>query len=360
MKVLDQSPQAGRSGAVEKIVPTVVRAARRERLDFTPVWFMRQAGRSLPEYRAIRERHDIISICRSPDLGLEVSLQPVNRLGVDAAVLFADIMLPVMFGLGIDVRLVENVGPVIDAPVREPSDLARLKAIPAEEAVPFVLETVRRLRQALPPERAVIGFAGGPFTLAGYAIEGRPSRDFLLTKALMHGSPELWQGLMERLTAMVIDYLRAQARAGADIVQVFDSWVGCLSPQDYRTLVYPYMVTIFEALHADRIPAIHFGTGTAGLLPAMRAAGGDVMGLDWRVDLVASWEVVIGPDRGVQGNLDPALLLGPWQPAEDETRRILRSVNSRPGHIFNLGHGVLPQTPVENLQRLVELVHTGA
>jgi uroporphyrinogen decarboxylase len=360
MKVLDQSPQAGRGGAAEKIVPTVVRAARREPLDFTPVWFMRQAGRSLPEYRAIRERYDILGICQSPDLGVEVSLQPVKRLGVDAAVLFADIMLPVIFGLGVDVRLVENVGPVVDGPVREAADLARLKAIPAEVAVPFVLETVRRLRRVLAPDRAVIGFAGGPFTLAGYLIEGRPSRDFLLTKTVMHGSPDIWHELMERLTAMVIDYLRAQARAGADIVQVFDSWVGSLSPQDYRTQVYPYMVTIFDALHADRIPAIHFGTGTAGLLPAMRAAGGDVIGLDWRVDLVASWEVVIGPDRGVQGNLDPALLLGPWQPAEDETRRILRTVSRRPGHIFNLGHGVLPETPVENLQRLVELVHSGA
>lgn len=357
MTVVGTSLQLGRDQAVEKIVPAVVRAARREPLEVTPVWFMRQAGRSLPEYRAIRERHDILGICRSPELCLEVTLQPVRRLGVDAAVLFADIMLPVMFGLGVEVRLVENVGPVVDDPIREWADLGRLGALPAEEAVPFVLETVRLLRRALEPERAVIGFAGGPFTLAGYLIEGRPSRDFLVTKGLMHGSPDVWHGLMDRLTAMVIGYLRAQARAGADVVQLFDSWVGCLSPHDYRASVYPYVETIFAALRADGIPAIHFGTGTAGILPAMVAAGGDVIGLDWRVDLRQTWDAVIGRGRGVQGNLDPALLLGPWPPVAEETRRILDGVDHQSGHIFNLGHGVLPDTPVAHLQRLVELVH---
>jgi uroporphyrinogen decarboxylase len=357
MKVLDPSPPAGRDGAVDKPVPSLVRAARREPLAATPVWFMRQAGRSLPEYRAIRERYDILAICQSPELCLEVTLQPVRRLGVDAAVLFADIMLPVMFGLGVDVRLVENVGPVVDAPIREPADLRRLRAPPPEQSVPFVLETIRLLRRALEAERAVIGFAGAPFTLAGYLIEGRPSRDFLITKGLMRGSPDLWHGLMDRLTEMVIDYLRAQARAGADVLQVFDSWVGCLSPDDYQVHVYPYMLRIFDALRADGIPAIHFGTGTAGILPAMVAAGGDVIGLDWRVDLVQTWEQVIGPRRAVQGNLDPSMLLGPWPVVEQGARRILDGVNHRPGHIFNLGHGVLPETPVEHLQRLVELIH---
>ncbi|TMD09344.1 MAG: uroporphyrinogen decarboxylase [Chloroflexi bacterium] len=357
MKVLDSSRPAGREGAVEKPLPWVVRAAHREPLAATPVWFMRQAGRSLPEYRAIRERYDILAICQSSELCLEVTLQPVRRLGVDAAVLFADIMLPVMFGLGVGVRLVENVGPVVDVPIREAADLRRLRALPAEEAVPFVLETIRLLRRALEPERAVIGFAGAPFTLAGYLIEGRPSRDFLITKGLMRGSPDLWRGLMDRLTAMAIDYLRAQAGAGADIVQLFDSWVGCLSPHDYQAHVYPYTERIFDALRADGIPAIHFGTGTAGILPAMVAAGGDVIGLDWRVDLVQTWEQVIGPMRGVQGNLDPAVLLSPFAVVEQEARRILDGVNHRPGHIFNLGHGVLPETPVEHLQRLVELVH---
>jgi uroporphyrinogen decarboxylase len=357
MKVLDSSPPAGREGAVEKLVPSMVRAARREPLPITPVWFMRQAGRSLPEYRAIRDRYDILAICQSPELCLEVTLQPVRRLGVDGAVLFADIMLPVMFGLGIEVRLVENVGPVVDAPIREAADLRRLRAVPAEQSVPFVLETIRLLRRALEPERAVIGFAGAPFTLAGYLIEARPSRDFLITKGLMRGSPELWHGLMDRLTAMVIDYLRAQALAGADILQLFDSWVGCLSPHEYQVNVYPYMQRIFDAVRAEGIPAIHFGTGTAGILPAMVAAGGDVIGIDWRVDLVQTWEQVIGPSRAVQGNLDPSVLLSPFAVVEHEARRILDGVNHRPGHIFNLGHGVLPETPVENLQRLVELVH---
>jgi uroporphyrinogen decarboxylase len=245
----------------------------------------------------------------------------------------------------------------VDAPIREPADLRRLRAVPAEQSVPFVLETIRLLRRALEPERAVIGFAGAPFTLAGYLIEGRPSRDFLITKGLMRGSPDLWHGLMDRLTAMVIDYLRAQARAGADILQLFDSWVGCLSPDDYRAGVYPYVERIFDELRAEGIPAIHFGTGSAGILPAMVAAGGDVIGLDWRLDLLRTWEQVIGPTRGVQGNLDPSVLLSPWPVVEQETRRILEGVNHRPGHIFNLGHGVLPQTPVEHLQRLVELVH---
>jgi uroporphyrinogen decarboxylase len=357
MKVLDSNPPAGREGAVEKPLPALVRAARREPLAITPVWFMRQAGRSLPEYRAIRERYDILAICQAPELCLEVTLQPVRRLGVDAAVLFADIMLPVMSGLGIEVRLVENVGPVVDAPIRKAADLRRLRAVPAEQSVPFVLETIRLLRRALEPERAVIGFAGAPFTLAGYLIEGRPSRDFLITKGLMRGSPELWHGLMDRLTAMVIDYLRAQALAGADILQLFDSWVGCLSPHDYQVNVYPYMQRIFDAVRAEGIPAIHFGTGTAGILPAMVAAGGDVIGIDWRVDLVQTWEQVIGPMRAVQGNLDPSVLLSPFAVVEQETQRILDGVNHRPGHIFNLGHGVLPETPVENLQRLVELVH---
>ena len=357
MKVLDSSPPAGRDGAVEKPLPSLVRAARREPLAATPVWFMRQAGRSLPEYRAIRERYDLLAICQSPELCLEVTLQPVRRLGVDAAVLFADIMLPVMFGLGVEVRLVENIGPVVDAPIRDAADLRRLRALPAEQSVPFVLETIRLLRRALAPERAVIGFAGAPFTLAGYLIEGRPSRDFLVAKGLMHGSPDLWHGLMDQLTAMVIDYLRAQARAGADILQLFDSWAGCLSPHDYRVGVFPYVERIFDSLRAEGIPAIHFGTGTAGILPAMVAAGGDVIGLDWRVDLVQTWEQVIGSGRGVQGNLDPSVLLSPWPVVEQVTRGILDGVHHRPGHIFNLGHGVLPETPVEQLQRLVELVH---
>jgi uroporphyrinogen decarboxylase len=335
----------------------VLRAARRETVERTPVWFMRQAGRSLPEYRAIREKHDLLSIVAEPELAAEVTLQPVRRLGVDAAVLFADIMLPVIHGLGVPVRLVESVGPVIDQPVRQRSDIERLRSVPAQEGAAFVLEAIRLVRRELGPEQAVIGFSGAPFTLAGYLIEGKPSREFVRTKTMMYSEPHLWDALMERLTVMVLDYLRAQLAAGADLVQVFDSWVGCLSPQDYDRYVFPYMKRIFDPLRGSAT-TIHFGTGTASLLPAMRDAGGDVIGLDWRVELGAAWRE-IGFDRGVQGNLDPAALLGPWPLIEDRTRSILEAADGRPGHIFNLGHGVLPTTPVENLQRLVELVHGG-
>jgi len=318
---------------------------------------MRQAGRALPEYRKVRERHDLLSICRDPELCAEVTLQPVRRLGVDGAVLFADIMLPVIWGLGIDVELVEDLGPVVSDPIRSATDLERLRAVPAEASVPFVMETIRIVRQALTREQAVIGFAGAPFTLASYLIEGKPSRDFLKTKALMYSAPGLWSGLMERLSTMVLDYLLAQARAGADIVQLFDSWVGCLSPEDYRTYVLPYVSTIFQSLANGGLPTVHFGTSTAGLMRLMRKAGGDVLGLDWRVDLGVAWEE-IGYDRGVQGNLDPAALLGPWDVVEREAHAVLDAAGGRPGHIFNLGHGVLPATPVEHLQRLVELVRS--
>lgn len=334
----------------------LVRAARRQPVERRPVWFMRQAGRSLPEYRKIRESADLFTICQDPALCAEVTLQPVERLGVDGAVLFADIMLPVAFSLGVSLQLVENVGPVIDEPIRSQAAVDRLLSLRPAESVPFVLETIRLLRRALDPKVAVIGFAGAPFTLAGYLIEGKPSRDFLLTKAMMLGEPRLWDALMSRLSRLVLEYLRAQIEAGAQVVQVFDSWVGALSPSDYRRHVQPYVRSIFEGLRATGTPTIHFGTGTAALLPDMRDAGGDVIGLDWRVELDEAWSRV-GHDRGVQGNLDPTALLAPWPVVEEKAHTILRQAGSRPGHIFNLGHGVQPSTPVEHLQRLVELVH---
>lgn len=334
----------------------LLRAARRQPVARRPVWFMRQAGRSLPEYRKIRESADLFTICQDPALCAEVTLQPVQRLGVDGAVLFADIMLPVAFSLGVSLQLVESVGPVIDEPIRSRAAVDRLLSLPPAESVPFVLETIRLLRRALDPQVAVIGFAGAPFTLAGYLIEGRPSRDFLLTKAMMLGEPELWDALMSRLSRLVLEYLRAQIEAGAQVVQLFDSWVGALSPSDYRRQVQPYVRSIFEGLAATGTPAIHFGTGTAALLPDMRDAGGDVIGLDWRVELDEAWGRV-GYQRGVQGNLDPTALLAPWPVVEEKAKAILRQAGSRPGHIFNLGHGVQPSTPVEHLQRLVELVH---
>ena len=350
--------EAGEVGrpAADHLLPALVRAARRELVDRRPVWFMRQAGRSLPEYRKIRESYDLFSICQNPELCAEVTLQPVRRLGVDGAVLFADIMLPVAFGMGVELQLVDGVGPVVGHPIRAQADIDRLQVRPAADAVPFVLETIKLLRRQLDPSVALIGFSGAPFTLAGYLIEGKPSRDFLTTKAMMYTEPALWDALMTRLSQLVLEYLLAQIEAGAQLVQVFDSWVGALSPSDYRRLVLPHMTGIFTGLQRAGAPSIHFGTGTAGILSLMREAGGDVIGVDWRVDLGEAWRV-IGYDRGIQGNLDPALLLGPWPLVEDGARRVIEAAGGRPGHIFNLGHGVLPDSPVEHLQRLVEYVH---
>jgi uroporphyrinogen decarboxylase len=332
--------------------PLLTRACRREAVERTPVWFMRQAGRSLPEYRELRKRFGLFEVCREPELCAEVTLQPVRAHGVDAAVLFADIMLPVL-GMGVDVELVESVGPVIAEPVESADDVARLRVPEPEESVPFVLETIRLVRRELPAEKAVIGFAGGPFTVAGYLIEGKPTREFLRTKRCMYGAPDVWHGLMDKLADTFVSYLQAQARAGADVVQLFDSWVGALSVEDYREFVAPYSARVLEAVD---MPTIHFGTGTAHLLGDMAEVGGDVIGLDWRVPIERGWATV-GWDRGVQGNLDPALLLGPFERVEAAAVRILDAVGGRPGHIFNLGHGVLPDTDPAALRRLVELVH---
>ena len=331
--------------------PLLVRASRREHVERTPVWFMRQAGRSLPEYREIRQRYGLFEVCRQPELCAEVTLQPVHRLGVDAAVMFADIMLPVI-GMGVDVDLVDGVGPVVAEPIAGLADVERLRVPEPEEAVPFVLEAVRLVRQELDRDQAVVGFAGGPFTVAGYLVEGKPTRDFVKTKTCMYGAPEVWHALMEKLADTFTAYLQAKVRAGADVVQLFDSWVGALSEADYREFVAPYSARILEAVDA---PTIHFGTGTTHLLREMKAAGGDVIGLDWRVPIDRCWES-LGSGRGVQGNLDPAVLLGPWERVEESTDRILDAVAGRRGHIFNLGHGVLPDTDPADLRRLVELV----
>jgi len=332
--------------------PLLVRAAQRQTVDRTPVWFMRQAGRTLPGYREIRKRFSLFEVCRQPELCAQVTLEPVNAHGVDAAVMFADIMLPVL-GMGVDVELVESVGPVIESPIESLEDVRRLRVPEPEEAVPFVLEAVRLVRDALPEEKALIGFCGGPFTVAGYLIEGKPTRDFVKTKRCMYGAPEVWHELMERLSETFLRYVRAKVEAGADAVQLFDSWVGALSVADYEEFVAPYSERILGGVSA---PTIHFGTGTAHLLESMAAAGGDVIGLDWRVTLDQGWEQV-GFDRGVQGNLDPALLLGPWERVEAGVDSILGAAGARPGHIFNLGHGVLPETDPGALRSLRELVH---
>jgi len=313
---------------------------------------MRQAGRSLPEYRELRKTYSLFEVCRRPDVCAEVTLQPVRAHGVDAAVMFADIMLPVL-GMGIDVELVENVGPVIGNPIERMADVEGLVVPDPEEAVPFILEAVRLVRDELRPDRALVGFCGGPFTVAGYLIEGKPSREFLKVKGMMYREPAVWHALMEKLSETFIAYVGAKVEAGADVIQVFDSWVGALSPADYAEFVAPYSERILSSVGA---PTIHFGTGTATLLPAMAEVGGDVIGLDWRIPLDRGWAEV-GEDRGVQGNLDPALLLGPWERLEAGALDVLARAGGRPGHIFNLGHGVLPDTSPADLRRLVELVH---
>jgi uroporphyrinogen decarboxylase len=332
--------------------PLLTRACKRESVERTPVWFMRQAGRSLPEYRELRKRHSLFEVCRQPELCAEVTLQPVRAHGVDAAVLFADIMLPVL-GMGIEVELVEGVGPVVERPIESTGDVERLRVPDPHESVPFVLETIGLVREGLRPDQAIVGFAGGPFTVAGYLIEGKPTREFAKTKACMYAQPEVWHGLMDKLADTFAAYLDAQVEAGADVIQLFDSWVGTLSAGDYREFAAPYSERVLAAVDA---PTIHFGTGTAHLLPDLATVGGDVVGLDWRIPIDRGWEIV-GPERGVQGNLDPALLLGPWERVETKAVEILEAVGGRHGHVFNLGHGVLPDTDPAMLRRLVELVH---
>jgi uroporphyrinogen decarboxylase len=334
--------------------PLLLRAARREPTPVTPVWLMRQAGRYLPEYRALRERHGFLELCRTPAAAAEVTLQPVRRFALDAAILFADILLLVE-PLDVGLEFARGEGPVIHRPVRSEADVARLKPIDVESSVGTVFETVRLVRRELPPPVALVGFAGAPFTVASYVVEGGASRDFVRTKRLMYESPAAWHRLMQLLAEATAAYLNGQIDAGAQAVQLFDSWVGALAPDDYRAGVLPHTRAVLRALRPGT-PVIHFGTGTATLLPLMREAGGDVIGLDWRVDLDRGWAAV-GPDVGVQGNLDPAALLAKPAVFRERVKTILARAAGRPGHIFNLGHGVHQATPVEHVQALVDMVH---
>lgn len=330
-------------------------ACRRRPVDRTPIWLMRQAGRSLPEYRKLRERWSLVDIVAQPELCAEVTLQPVKRLGVDAAVMFADIMLPLR-GMGVEFELVESVGPVIAQPVRSPADVDALGEPAGHEAAPEVIEAVRLVAAGSPVP--VICFCGAPFTLASYLIEGRPSRDFALAKKFMFREPEAFDLLLGKLALVMARYLAAQVAAGAGALQVFDSWVGALSLEDYEQRVAPHTRAIFDATAGLGVPRVHFGTGTAGLLESIAATGPDVVGLDWRVPLDAGWERV-GWQRGIQGNLDPAVLLGPPDLVRSRSRDVLRRAGGRAGHVFNLGHGVLPDTPLDNLQVLIETVREG-
>jgi len=315
---------------------------------------MRQAGRYLPEYRARRARHGFLELCKTPSAAAEVTLQPVDKLGVDAAILFADILL-VAEPLGVGLEFAEGEGPVIARPVRGDAEVARLGAVDVASALGSVFETVQLVRKALGDRVPLIGFAGAPFTVASYLVEGGPSREYLHTKRMMYEAPTAWRRLMETLVDATAGYVNGQLAAGADAVQIFDSWVGILSPDDYRDFVQAHSRALIRKL-TPGAPVIHFGTGTTGLLPLMREAGGDVIGVDWRVPLDAAW-AMIGHDRGIQGNLDPAALLAKPATFRARVKTILERAARRPGHIFNLGHGVLPDTPVEHVRALVDMVH---
>ena len=331
-----------------------LRACRREPVDATPVWFMRQAGRYMAEYRLIREKHSLIEICQHPEIAAEVTMQPVRALGVDAAILFADILLPVI-PLGLGLEFAKGEGPVIGSPVRTLEDVRAMKPFEVESDLGYVLDAIRILRETLGGV-PLIGFCGGPFTVASYIIEGGSSREFIKTKTMMYSAPEVFHALMEKLSSVLSDYLVAQIRAGAQAVQVFDSWVGALSPSDYETFVLPYSQKVLTAVEATTVPVIHFGTNTTTLLPLMKRAGGSVLGLDWRVPLDDGWKM-IGHDRAVQGNLDPVTLFAPLPEIKKRVHDILRRAEGRPGHIFNLGHGILQHTPVDNVKAVVDMVH---
>lgn len=318
---------------------------------------MRQAGRSLPEYRALRQRHSLLELCHTPELAAQVTLQPVERLEVDAAILFADILLP-FEPLGLGLSFAAGEGPQIERPIRAPAQVAQLPPVDPATDLGYVLETVRLVAGRLGPEVPLIGFAGAPFTLASYAIEGGSTRSFVRTKQFMYTETAAWHALLGRLAEIVGAYLAAQAAAGARALQLFDSWVGCLSPQDYRAYVLPHSRRALELAARPGVPVIHFGTGTAPFLEDFAAAGGDVIGVDWRIPLDAAWDR-IGPARALQGNLDPAALLAPKAELERRVRDVIARAAGRPGHVFNLGHGVLPETPVAALQAVVELVHGG-
>ncbi len=331
-----------------------LRACRRQPVPRPPVWFMRQAGRYLPEYRDLRSRYSLLELCQTPELASQVTLQPVHKLGVDAAIIFADLLLPAQ-AMGMKLDFVGGEGPVLSEPVASAEDVRRLNDVQDGE-LSYVAEAIRIVCRELGGAVPVIGFCGAPFTVASYMIEGGASRNFVKTKQMMYQRPELWRELLAKLVRVLSQYSISQVAAGAQAFQVFDSWVGCLGPEDYRAYVLPHTQELLREIAASGVPVIHFGTGTAALLELLREAGGDVIGLDWRVELAEAWRRV-GYDRAIQGNLDPVLLLGPLPKIRERVEQILRAGGGRPGHIFNLGHGVLPETPVENVLAVVEMIH---
>lgn len=332
-----------------------LRACRREPVEYTPVWLMRQAGRYMEDYMKIRNNHTFLEMCRNPEIAAEVTLQPVNRLGVDAAIIFADILLP-LDGMGLKLEFTKGEGPCIHNPVRSQRDVDRIPILGGEEMTPYVMEAIRLVRKELEGKLPLIGFAGAPFTLASYIIEGGSSRDYHQCKKMMWGAPQVWHQLMDKVTAVTLNYLRAQVKAGAQAIQLFDSWVGALHQDDYRQYVLAYSKQIIDGLKDTGVPVIHFANNGSTLLEAVAEAGGDVIGIDWRINLVEAWSR-IGFDRGIQGNLDPSVLFAPTKIMQDKVRKILDQAGNRPGHIFNLGHGINKESQVEQVIALVETVH---
>lgn len=331
-----------------------LKACRKEAVDCTPIWMMRQAGRYLEEYRAIRAKHSFIEMCKTPELVVEVTLQPIRRFELDAAIIFADILLPLEY-MGIDFEFTKDEGPQIHNPVRTKNDVEKMRAIAPDAQMPYLMESIRLVRSELNGKVPLIGFSGAPFTLASYIIEGGGSKNYVHTKTMMYAEPQTWHLLMEKLTDMVIVYLNAQIKAGAQTVQIFDSWVGCLSPADYREFILPHQKRLFAGLDKS-VPHIHFAFGASHLLKMVKEAGGDVLGLDWRIDIDEAWKL-LNYETGVQGNIDPVALYGSKEYIKGRIKDILDRAGNRNGHIFNLGHGILPTVPVDSAKFLIDTVH---
>ncbi len=354
LRVRPEEGQTHRSAPTADYDNTLfLRACRRQPNDQIPVWLMRQAGRYMAEYQMVRSQSSFLELCKDPDLAAEVTITAVERLGVDAAIIFADILLP-LEPLGVGLEYAKGEGPLILRPVRNEAAINNLNPVDVHESLGFVLQAIKNVRQDMHPRIPLIGFAGAPFTVAAYMIEGKGSRNYIPTKTLMHSSPKAWHQLMDKLVAVLSDYLNAQIEAGCQVVQIFDSWVGCLSPDDYREYVLPHNKRLIESVQKGT-PVIHFGTGTATLLELQKEAGGDVIGLDWRMNIGPTWKRL--GDVAIQGNLDPVILFSSLDVIRTQAKKILDAVGHKPGFIFNLGHGILPETPVDHVMALVDFIH---
>jgi uroporphyrinogen decarboxylase len=332
-----------------------LKACRGEPVDIKPVWFMRQAGRYMKAYRDLKEKHTFLEMCHTPELATEVTLQPIKGLDVDAAIIFADILLP-LEPMGTGLEFTKGDGPVIPRPVRTAKDIENLRPVNSEEQLGFVGDAIRMVLSEMNGKVPLIGFAGAPFTLCSYMIEGGKSRDFKITKLMMYETPELWKQLMDKICIVLIDYLKMQVNAGAQALQIFDSWVGCLGPADYEEFILPYTRRVISAMQETGVPVINFSTGTSTMLPLVKQAGGDVMSFDWRINLDDAWNQV-GFDQPIQGNLDPVILFAPIPEIRKRVEDVLKRAGNRPGHIFNLGHGILQHTPVDHVKAVIDMVH---